>query len=42
MRQMIMSPILYLMSSPRGGASSSPRVAARVLETLQRADPEAG
>src|SRR5258708_35346382 len=37
-----MTNILYLTSSPRGGASYSSRVAARVLEELRRAHPRAG
>jgi FMN-dependent NADH-azoreductase len=36
-----MTNILYLASSPRGGASYSGRVAARVLEELRRAHPQA-
>jgi FMN-dependent NADH-azoreductase len=35
-----MTEILFLTSSPRGGASYSNRVAARVLEELRRAHPE--
>ena len=35
-----MTQILFLTSSPRGGASYSNRVAARVLENLGRAHPE--
>jgi FMN-dependent NADH-azoreductase len=37
-----MTNILYLTSSPRGGASHSSRVAARVLEELRRVHPQAG
>ena len=37
-----MTNILYLTSSPRGGASYSSRVAARVLEELRRVHPQAG
>jgi FMN-dependent NADH-azoreductase len=35
-----MTHILFLTTSPRGGASYSNRVAARVLEELRRAHPE--
>src|SRR5205085_7658605 len=35
-----MTNILLLTSSPRGGASHSNRVAARVLEELRRANPK--
>src|SRR5205807_5188988 len=37
-----MTNILFLTSSPRGGASHSSRVAARVLEELRRVHPRAG
>jgi FMN-dependent NADH-azoreductase len=37
-----MTQILFLTSSPRGGASYSNRVAARVLEELRRAHPASG
>jgi len=37
-----MTNILYLTSSPRGGASHSSRVAARVLAELRRVHPHAG
>ncbi len=36
-----MTNILFLTSSPRGGASHSKRVATRVLEELRRRDPQA-
>jgi FMN-dependent NADH-azoreductase len=36
----IMSRILYVSSSPRGGASYSNRVAAHVIRELRQADPQ--